>query len=81
MAKVWAGDVGTYPVMVCIAVALGWTTYMSGRSLFYKPSVTFDPKLRSTKAAELDAEAMTKKGEAWTAGHAKVSADDVARAP
>lgn len=68
-------EVATWPVIGCISVAIGWTTYMSARHLFTSPDVSIMPTARSEplKFAQGD---VIERSSAWVSGHGKYIAKD-----
>lgn len=67
--RLWVIHRETYPIIACMAVALGWTTYMSGRALFVNPDVIAS---RVERGRELkDAAVLESRGEAWVASQKK----------
>ena len=65
----------TWPVLACIGIALGWTTYMGSRHLFTSPDVTILPAAR-TLPLKSEQEGFAQRSASWTEGHGKWIAKD-----
>lgn len=74
MWRVYATKPEVFPVIGCIAVALGWCTYMSSRHLFTSPDVSLSRARRGSPLKDVEEEAV-----AWRQMNRGLIAKDVSK--